>query len=91
VPQGSTTLEGEPHRAISGDVAPPCFTSTRYGDPGYAQISLDCPREIRGGAADGSEMGAFHDLYHSQAEENLREVLEEYLPLGLRASIHYVT
>jgi hypothetical protein len=91
VPQGSTTPEGAPHPAISRDMAPPRFTSTQYGDPGYAQLSLDCPREIRGGAADGSEMGAFHDSYHLQAEENLREVLEEYLPLGLQASIHYVT
>ncbi|MFN2183942.1 MAG: phage tail protein [Anaerolineae bacterium] len=91
VPPRSTTLAGEPHPSISGDGAPPRFTSTRYGDPGYAQLSLDCPREIRGGAADGSEMGAFHDLYQLQAEENLQEVLKEYLPLGLQASIQYVT
>jgi hypothetical protein len=36
-------------------------------------------------------MGAFHDLHQLQAEENMREVLEEYLPLGLHAGIHYVT
>jgi hypothetical protein len=91
VPDGSTTLDGGPHPSISRDIAPPRFTSTRYGDPAYAQLSLDCPRQILGGAADGSEMGAFHDLYQLLAEENLRTVLDEYLPLGLRASIFYIT
>jgi hypothetical protein len=91
LPQGSMTPEGRPHLSISTGIKPPRFTSTRYGDPGYAQLSLDCPREIRGGAADGSEMGAFHGLHQLQAEENLRAVLEEYLPAGLNASIHYVT
>ena len=91
VPEGSTTLEGEPHPAISRTLAAPRFTSTRYGDPGYAQLSLDCPHEIRSGAIDGSEMGAFHDLYQVQAEANLRAALDEYLPWGLHPGIHYVT
>jgi hypothetical protein len=91
VPVGSTTLEGRPHPSISTGITPPRFTSTRYGDPAYAQLSLDCPRQIRGGAADGSEMGAFHELHQLQAEANLRAVLDEYLPLGLRAGIFYVT
>ncbi len=91
VPLGSTTLEGEPHPSISRDMAAPCFTSTRYGDPAYGQLSLDCPRQIRGGAPDGSEMGAFHDSYQLLAQENLRAVLKEYLPVGLHASIHFVT
>jgi len=91
VPEGSTTLEGGPHPSISTGITPPRFTSTRYGDPAYAQLSLDCPPQIRGGAADSSEMGAFHDLHQLRAEANLREALEEYLPLGLHASIFYVT
>ncbi|MEJ2560996.1 MAG: hypothetical protein P8186_33215, partial [Anaerolineae bacterium] len=91
VPAGSTTLEGGRYPSISTGITPPRFTSTRYGDPAYAQLSLDCPRQIRGGAADGSEMGAFHDLRQTQAEANMRAVLDEYLPLGLRAGIFYVT
>jgi hypothetical protein len=91
VAEGSTTLEGRPHPSISTGITPPRFTSTHYGDPAYAQLSLDCPRQIRGGAGDGSEMGAFHDLHQLQAEANIRAVLDEYLPLGLRAGIFYVT
>ncbi|HEX2090824.1 MAG TPA: hypothetical protein VHG28_00425, partial [Longimicrobiaceae bacterium] len=79
--------------AADGDAARvrPRFTSTRYGDPGYAQLAPDCPREIRTGARDGSEMGVFHHLQQPQREANLREVLEEYLPYGVRAGIFYVT
>ena len=91
VPENSFTLQDEVHPSISSDIAPPRFTSTHYGDPAYAQLSLECPHQIRVGAADGSEMGVFHDLYQVLAEENLLKVLEEYLPVGLHASIHYVT
>lgn len=91
VPLASTTSDREAHPSISTGIAAPRFTSTTYGDPNYAQLRLDCPYEIHNGASDGSEIGAFHDLYKPQAEENLRAVLEEYLPFGLYASIHYIT
>lgn len=69
----------------------PSFTSTRYGDPAYGQLSLTCPVQIRTGAADGSEMGAFSFLKQPQREANLRIALDEYLRFGLAAGIFYVT
>ena len=69
----------------------PQFTSLRYGDPGYMQLSLSTPAEIRGGADDGSEMGVFHELYQPQRETNLRVRLDEYLRFGLEAGVIYVT
>lgn len=69
----------------------PLFTSLRYGDPGYMQLSPLCPEEIRGGAEDESEMGAFHDLFTPLRETNLRVRLDEYLRFGLEAGIFYVT
>jgi hypothetical protein len=69
----------------------PQFTSTRYGDPGYAQLSPQCPPEISTGAESGAEMGALHDLLQAQREANLRALLDEYLPSGLEAGIFYVT
>ena len=42
----------------------PRFTSRRYGKPGYAQLADACAQpEIRTGADDESEMGAFHELF----------------------------
>ncbi|HXB69528.1 MAG TPA: hypothetical protein VNY05_14855 [Candidatus Acidoferrales bacterium] len=69
----------------------PSFTSIHYGDPGYAQLRLGCPVEIRTGADDGSEMGVFCHLKQPERETNLRIRLEEYLPFGLDAGIIYVT
>jgi hypothetical protein len=69
----------------------PQFTSTRYGDPGYAQLSPQCPREIGAGAESGAEMGALHALLQPQRQANLQALLDDYLPSGLEAGIFYVT
>jgi hypothetical protein len=65
----------------------PRFTSLRYGDAGYCQLGRDCPPQIREGADDESEMGAFHHLYEARREANLRLRLDEYLRFGLEAGI----
>lgn len=69
----------------------PCFTGQHYSQPGYAQLHLSSPLEIRSGSDDGSEMGAFHDLYQIRRETNLRVRLDEYLRFGLEAGIVYAT
>lgn len=69
----------------------PGFTSTCYGDPGYAQLSLTTTEEIRTGAEDGSEMGVFSFLKQPQRAANLRASLDEYLRFGLEAGLIYVT
>ncbi len=76
---------GNPARVV------PRFTSTKYGTPGYAQLSLSCADEIRRGADDGSEMGAFHDLFQPRREDNLRLRLDEYVPAGSDAGVLIVT
>lgn len=69
----------------------PRFSSLRYGDPGYCQLDPACAAEIREGADDGAEMGAFHDLYGPQRETNLRVRLDEYLRFGLEAGVFYAS
>jgi hypothetical protein len=69
----------------------PAFTDLRYGQAAYAQLARHISDEIRTGAADGSEMGAFHDLHQPQREANLRAALAEYLRVGLEAGILFVT
>lgn len=69
----------------------PQFTSLRFGDPGYAQLSLRTPLGIRAGADDEAEMGAFHDLYQPQREANVRVRLDEYLRFSLEAGIFYAS
>jgi hypothetical protein len=69
----------------------PVFTSLRYGNPGYGQLARRCPVQIRTGADDEAEMGAFHDLFQPQRETNLKIRLEEYLRFGLEAGLFYET
>jgi len=68
----------------------PQFTSLRYGDAGYCQLSQRCAKEIRKGADDEAEMGAFHDLDQPQRETDLRVRLDEYLRFRLEGGIIYV-
>jgi hypothetical protein len=69
----------------------PVFTSLRYGDAGYCQLSRACAVEITQGADDQAEMGAFHNLYQPRREANLRAALDEYLRFGLEAGIFYAS
>ncbi len=69
----------------------PSFTSIHYGEPAYAQLAARSAEELRTGAEDGSEMGAFCHLKQPQREQNLRIRLEEYLPFGLAPGLYYVS
>lgn len=78
-------------RAFTESRLTPSFSSVRYGQPEYAQLRRASPVEIRTGAEDGSEMGAFCHLKQPQRESNLRIRLEEYLPFALEAGVVYAT
>jgi hypothetical protein len=69
----------------------PAFTTLRYSEPAYFQLGGFAPKEIRNGAEDESEMGAFHDLFAPQRESNLKIRLQEYLRFGLEAGVFYAT
>jgi hypothetical protein len=69
----------------------PQFNSLRYGTPTYCQLADACATEIKRGASDQSEMGAFHDLYQPQREANLRARLDEYIPAGMDAGIIFAS
>lgn len=90
VPPGSRTPRRYRCQPATDDDAVrvrPEFTSERYGQPAYGQLSRRCAIEIRTGADDESEMGAFHDLFDPQRETNLGVRLEEYLRFGLEAGV----
>ena len=69
----------------------PVWTTMRYGQPAYGQFGRSCPSELRTGAEDEAEMGAFHDVFAAQRERDLRIRLQEYLRFGLEAGIFYST
>jgi len=59
------------------------FTSLRFGDPGYAQLSDVAPESIARGGDDGTEIGAFHALLGPIKLDSLRAKVDEFLPFGL--------
>jgi hypothetical protein len=65
----------------------PQFTSMRYGTPIYAQLGADGASEIALGADDGSEMGAYHDLFQPQRTANLRARLGQFTPAGMQVGL----
>jgi hypothetical protein len=67
----------------------PAFCSLTYGHPSYGRLASLCPEEIRNGAENGSEMGAFSHLMEPQREANVREAVRRYLPFGLEMNILY--
>lgn len=69
----------------------PGFVAQSASHPAYAQLRLATPPEIRTGAADEGEMGAYHLLAAPQREANLRIRIEEYLRFGLEAGVFYET
>lgn len=69
----------------------PIFSSSHCGDPGYAQLDNACAYQIRRGAEDGMEMGAFHDLLQAQRLDSLNACVDEFFPFGSVLDIHYLT
>jgi hypothetical protein len=69
----------------------PMFTTRVYPRPAYYQLAGSIAVEIRTGAEDGSEMGAWNFLKQPQRESNVRTILNEYLRAGLDAGSFYAT
>jgi hypothetical protein len=69
----------------------PRFGSLRYGTPTYCQLTQTCAPEITSGADDGSELGAFHDLFQPQRLANLNDRLQDYTPADMNSAVIIVT
>ena len=91
LPPGSRAPRRFRCQPADGAAVTPSFTSTTYGDPGYAQLSIATPPEIARGAEDEGEMGAFGFLAQPRRMADLRTQLDEYLRLGLEAGVFFVT
>ncbi|HEX8572899.1 MAG TPA: hypothetical protein VF759_09120 [Allosphingosinicella sp.] len=65
----------------------PRFDSLRYGRPDYCRLARACAEEIRRGADDEGEIGAYHHLGLEIRGDRLRARLEEYVPARCDAGI----
>jgi hypothetical protein len=90
VPPGSPVPRAFHCYPVSGQVSTPEFTSLRFGDPGYCQLT-DRSGLILTGADDQSEIGVFHDIYAPQRLANLNVMLSDYLRFGMEAGVFFAT
>jgi hypothetical protein len=59
------------------------FTSRRFGDAGFAQLSVTAPDIIARGAENRGEMGAFNSLLIPIKRDDLETKVFEFMPFGL--------
>lgn len=78
-------------KAIERQRVRPQFNNERYGTPDYGQLADTGADEIKRGADDESEMGAFHDLFQPQRAANLLARLDEFTPAGMDVGILHAT
>ena len=74
-----------PHPYESHEIADTgsLFVSTRFGDPGFAQLSDAAPLTVVRGAENGAEIGAFSSEINPIKEDSLKTKVDEYMPFGL--------
>lgn len=63
----------------------PLMFATTFGDRSCGVLHPACPRQIRHGAGDGEELGAFHALHLGLLAEAVVDKLRDYLPIGQQA------
>ena len=76
-----------PAAAADVHAAAPRFASLRYGNPRYALLHPATPQQLRCGASDGGEMGAFHHVGAPQRLAALGTRLDEFMRFGLEAGL----
>lgn len=90
VPPGSRVPRCFQCYPVANKPSTPAFTSLRFGDPGYCQLT-DRSGLILTGADDQSEVGVFHDVFQPQRLSNLRIMVADFLRFGLEAGIFFAT
>jgi hypothetical protein len=78
-------------RASDPDSLRPVFVSTRFEDPGFAELRLSTPGAILEGAEDGMEMGVGFANRDPARRANIKDVILEFAPFGLLPGIIFVS
>jgi hypothetical protein len=85
-PESSTNPHSRVPRPFESHFVPSFtgyFTSTVFGQPGYAQLGAAAPENIQRGAENGSELGAFSSLINPIKADSLRAKVDEFAPFGV--------
>jgi hypothetical protein len=85
-------VDGPPNTGphVKDSLPPPSFVSSRFGDPGFAQLGADAHANFRSGASNGHELGVYNTVRQHDRLRFLRASVHEYLPVGWWADIQFV-
>jgi hypothetical protein len=59
------------------------FSSLRYGDPTYCQLSQVAPEALQAGGEGGTEMGVFSSLNRPIRVASILTKIDEFAPVGV--------
>jgi hypothetical protein len=88
-PDPRDPLPKQYHSFTDDPIEPFFFTSLRFGDPGYAQLSRLAPQHILRGAENSSEMGAFSFMLNPIRLASVLAKVDEFGPVGMLAQYIY--
>jgi len=78
------SAESKPSMAVQTiSVEQARFYESRFGEQGCAVLHPDTSDEIRFGAEDGGEMGAYHFQRYCLKERAVLDKLNDYMPIGI--------
>jgi hypothetical protein len=69
----------------------PRFDSVEFGQPAYARLAGDAAPELKDGAHDEGELGAYHDLWQPLRVADLQTQLRQFVPPGVDIDIRFAT
>jgi hypothetical protein len=82
------SLASTPPRYATGPYPPPRFVSDGFGAAGYYALDYADPdHPLLTAASDGGEVGAYHRAGRAALIRRFAERVDEFVPLGLRASV----
>ena len=69
----------------------PRFDSVQFGQPAYARLADDSAPELKHGAHDEGELGAYHDLWQPLRVADLQTQLRQFAPPGVDIDVRFAT
>lgn len=82
-----STPPARPTTYRCGPFPDPTFVSDSFEAAGYFALALEPEHPLLTAASDGGEIGAYHHARRGARIARLRRRIDEFVPLGLRASV----
>jgi hypothetical protein len=78
-------------KALTAARLVPRFDSVQFGQPAYARLAEDAAPELKDGAHDEGELGAYHDLWQPLRVADLQTQLRQFAPPGVDIDTRFAT